>query len=190
MPVDPTRVNEYGDLVLRELAEFVALADPARLALFDSVRRSGPISTADLAAAVGAAPREVADDLVRLEEAGLIDRTDERWTSDVQGTYFEIPDEEELQRAARRLSSVMLASYAGLPGEWVEHDEPSLSVEWARAAGLFNARVAITEAELRGVQDELERVLAPFTTRTEADTPADAAEVRVLAFFMPRARVD
>jgi hypothetical protein len=50
-------------------------------------------------------------------------------------------DEPEGQHAARELSNVMLAKYAALPTAWVREEEPKLELEWARAAGLFNARL-------------------------------------------------
>ena len=108
----------------------------------------------------------------------------------MKGIYFEIPDEPEGQHAARALSNAMLAKYADLPTAWVREDEPKLELEWARAAGLFNARVDLTAVELRDIQDELERLLGPFTTRASEDMPAGAARVRILAYFLPEARRD
>jgi hypothetical protein len=81
----------------------------------------------------------------------------------------------------------MLVKYADLPGAWARDDEPELDLEWARAAGLFNARVELTPEELREIQVGLERLLEPFSTRTGDDVPAGAAPVRILAFFMPGA---
>jgi hypothetical protein len=48
----------------------------------------------------------------------------------------------------------------------------------------------LTAEELRGIQDELERVLEPFTTRASEEVPADAATVRILAYFLPEAERD
>ena len=121
-----------------------------------------------------------------VEEAGT-DHGEVRWRAAVKGIYFEIPDDPEGQRAARDLSNVMLAKYAALPAEWVRDEEPTLGLEWARAAGLFNARVELTAEELRGIQGELEQLLEPFTTRTSEEMPGGAATVRILAYFMPEA---
>jgi hypothetical protein len=57
----------------------------------------------------------------------------------------------------------------------------------ARAAGLFNARVALTADELRTVQEDLERLLAPYLTRAADDTPPNARNVRILGYFLPGA---
>jgi hypothetical protein len=48
---------------------------------------------------------------------------------------------------------------------------------------MFNVRVDLTADEVHAVQEELERVLAPYTTRE--DPPESAAPVRILAYFLP-----
>jgi hypothetical protein len=81
----------------------------------------------------------------------------------------------------------MLLRYVDLPRRWVAEDEPRLALDWARAAGLFNARVTLTPDELRGLQEGLERLLEPLLTREPADRPAEASQVRILGYFMPEA---
>jgi DNA-binding transcriptional ArsR family regulator len=121
-----------------------------------------------------------------LAAAGLIDRNSAGgYTTEARGIYFEIPDEPEAQRAARELSNTMLVKYAALPSEWVRRTEPLLDVTWAREAGLFNARPELTPDELRQLQQELERLLEPFVNRPAEDRPADAAPVRITAYFLP-----
>jgi hypothetical protein len=192
MPVDPARLNAVGDLVLRDAGEMHALADPLRLTLFDAVRRQGPITTAALARSTDQDQAVVEDHLRELVSLGLLDgERDEdgelQWSAEVKGIYFEIPDDPDGQRAARELSNVMLEKYAALPIAWVRDEEPRLDIEWARAAGLFNARVDLTADELRHIQEGLEQLLEPFTTRATQDLPADVAPVRIMAYFMPLA---
>ena len=192
MPVDPARLNAVGDLVLTEARELRALADPLRLTLFDLVGRHGPATSAELAQQADQDRASVDDHLRELESVGLVEQSDTdggevSWATAVKGIYFEIPDEPESQQAARELSNVMLAKYAALPTAWVHEKEPKLELEWARAAGLFNARIDLTAEELRGIQADLELLLEPFTTRSAGDVPADAAAVRILAYFLPEA---
>ena len=192
MPVDPSRLNAVGDLVLSDPREFRALADPMRLTLFDQIRREGPVTSAALSEQIGLDLESVGSQLGELESTGLIERErSERgelcWTAAVKGIYFEIPDDPEGQRAARDLSNVMLAKYAALPSVWVSEEEPRLTLEWARAAGLFNARIELTADELRDLQERLEQLLEPFTTRRTEDAPAGTAPVRILAYFLPEA---
>lgn len=56
---------------------------------------------------------------------------------------------------------------------------------WARAAGLFNARVELAPDELRRLQQDLERLVEPFINRPADDRPVDAAPVRITAYFLP-----
>jgi hypothetical protein len=114
----------------------------------------------------------------------------ELWSTPARGIYFEIPESGEGQAAARRLSSVMLAEASGLPARWTREIEPQLSVEWVRAAGVFNARIDLTPGEIRDLQQQLERLLEPFTNRSADDAPSGAAPARVLTFFLPEANLD
>src|SRR5262249_28392807 len=116
----------------------------------------------------------------------LIDEdADGKWRTEARGIYFQIPDEPDAQRAARELSNTMFLKYATLPSEWASHSEPLLGVAWARAVGLFNARVELAPEELRRLQEDLEELLEPFTNRPAKDRPADASPVRIAAYFMP-----
>lgn len=193
MPEDPPRLNSVGDFVLTDPRALRALAEPLRLSLFDLVRRNDAATAPALAELVGADEGTVESHLQELAAVGLVEASpaesgELRWTTRGRGIYFEIPeDDEETQQAARQLSRVMLVKYADLPGAWARDDEPELDLEWARAAGLFNARVELTPEELREIQVGLERLLEPFSTRTGDDVPAGAAPVRILAFFMPGA---
>jgi hypothetical protein len=172
-------LNAVGDLVLTEPEAMRALAHPARLALLDRLRREGPATAAELAIP------GVQADLEALELHNFVEREGERWQAVGKGVFFEIPDEADGQAAARRLSSVMLLHYLDLPRRWVDEQEPGLDVEWARAAGLFNARLTLTADELRSMQEALERMLEPYLTRAPADTPTDAGPVRILGYFLP-----
>jgi hypothetical protein len=149
----------------------------------------GPATTARLAADIGEGEQAIQVRLAAMESANLIDVDQSEppcWSTPASGIYFEIPEQgEDVQRAARALSGVMLAAAAELPMRWIDETEPQLPVEWARAAGLLNARLALTADESRRVQEDLEHLLEPFNTRDVDDCPPDAAMVRVLAFFMP-----
>ena len=190
MPADPAPLNSVGDLVLSDARAMRALTDPLRLTLFDLVRREGPVASIKLAQRTDRDQATVDDHLRELESLGFVEKTvDEdgevRWATEAKGVYFEIPDEPAGQLAARQLSTMMMTKYAELPASWAEREEPKLDLEWARAAGMFNARLYLTPDELRGIQNWLERMLEPFTTRSAAERPVDVTPVRILCFFMP-----
>jgi len=195
MPIDPAPLNSVGDLVLSDARGMRALADLLRLTLFDLVRREGPVTSSALAQRTDQDQGTVDDHLRELESVGFVENTvgedgEVRWTTDAKGIYFEIPDEREGQLAARKLSKTMMTKYAELPASWADGEEPKLGLEWARAAGMFNARLYLAPDELRGIQNWLERMLEPFTTRSAAERPVDVTPVRILCFFMPEAERD
>jgi hypothetical protein len=181
-------LNDVGDLVLTRAVEFRALADPLALRLTDRLRPSTVAGTSDLARELDAPRTEVEARLLQLEEAGIVRRDGDGWTALANGVVFEIPDDDvDAQTAARALTTTMLLQYVDVPRRWVEETEPGLEVEWARAAGLFNAGVRLTADELRTVQEEIETLLAPYLRRGADDAPAGARRVRLLAYFMPEA---
>jgi len=99
--------------------------------------------------------------------------------------FFEVPESgpEEVQLAARELSNAMLLNYEQVPRDWVEQTEPKLELDWARAAGLFNAGMTVTADELRTIQEDLETMLKPYLNR--AEQPEGSRRIRMLAYFLP-----
>ena len=180
-------LNAVGDLVLTDPRAMRALADPVRLALHDRLRQQGPATAAELARRVDASEAAIEEHLRALEAVELVTRGQSGWEALGKGLVFEIPEDPEGQTAARELSRVMLLQYVDLPRRWVDEEEARLGLDWARAAGLFNARVTMTSDELRGLQEELEGLLEPFLTRDPAQWPADASLVRILGYFLPEA---
>lgn len=178
-------VNDVGDMVLTEAAAMRALADPVRLKLMDRLTRHGTASIGDLAEHLGidaASAKDHVDELVRV---GLVVPDGQGWRALGRGIFFEVPESgpEDAQVAARQLAGAMLLSYERTPRDWVENTEPRLELDWARAAGLFNAGMTITAAELDQIQADLEIMLKPYLNRTEP--PSDARRVRMLAYFLP-----
>jgi hypothetical protein len=191
MPVDLTQLNAVGDLVVTEPEAMRVLADSLTLRLFDLVQRDGPTGARELAVQLGEPEHSTLRRLAAMASANLINvegADPERlvWSTPARGIFFEIPEDGlEAQQAARALSNVMFAGASELPKRWIEGTEPSLDTEWARAAGVFNARIHLTPEELRGLQDSLERLLEPFNTRDVSARPPEASTVRILAFFLP-----
>jgi DNA-binding transcriptional ArsR family regulator len=180
-------VNTVGDLVLTEPRALLALAAPARLRIFDTLRREGPLSPAALSAALDEDGPAVEAALDEFEVCGLAVAEDGQWRAAGRGFVFEMPDDPEGQEAARQLANAVLLQHIDLPRRWLEDDEPRLSIDWLRAAGSFNARMALMPDELRELQAGLERLIKPYVARQAADAPEGAASVRILAYFMPDA---
>jgi hypothetical protein len=184
-PVTRPTVNSVGDLVLTEPRALLALATPSGLRIFDQLKRDGPVSAAALSATLAEDESSVRAALEEFAGCGLASEEDGDWRAAGSGFVFEIPEDPEGQAAGRQLANAALLYHADLPRRWLESDEPRLSLEWLRAAGVFHSRVALTPEELRELQAGLERLLEPYSTRDAA--PDDAAPVRILGYFMPEA---
>jgi hypothetical protein len=174
-----TLVNEVGDVVLTDPHAMRALADPAKLALLERLRRRGPANAAELSP-------DAQRRLEELERFGLVSRDGDRWNAVGKGFVFEVPDDREGQAAARELSSTLMSRSLDVPARWLADDERRLELDWVRAAGLFKARVRVTADELRDLQEGLERLLEPYITRDLGAAPA-ARHAQVVAYFLPEA---
>ena len=183
--------NAVGDLLVTEPGALRALAEPPALDLLDDLRREGPRTPEELASRLpteAGSLDQVEERLQQLEAFGLVERdADGRWAAVGRGFVFEIPDGGEGEEAARRLRNAMLLRYATLPEQWVARDEAGLELDWARVAGLLNARLSVTADELQVIQDGLERVLEPYLRRRDDEVPAGSRQARVLAYFLPEA---
>ena len=183
------QVNEVGDVVLDDARQLRALADEVALAAFTWLQKNGPSAAGQVAAELGSGEEDVLARLDVLRSAGLAERDQDLWRCPGRGLFLQLPEgDPEAVAAARALSSVMLLAVEHLPREWVTSVEPRLDDAWAGSAGLFNAGVTLTAAELDEVQVELERVLEPYLNRPASQAPPDARRVRVLAYFLPEAR--
>jgi DNA-binding transcriptional ArsR family regulator len=180
------RLNEVGDVVLEDVRQLRALADPHRLATFDWLQKHGSRTVEDLSAALRLPVEEAQASVDVLASAGLVEERNGSWVAAGRGVFLPAALEDaEASAAARALGVVMLRAVAGVPQRWLDEVEPALDPVWAGAAGLFNAGVVLTPGELERVQQELERVLEPYLKRAEADRPDGAGTVRILAWFLP-----
>src|SRR4029453_1906642 len=132
---------------------------------------------------------DICEHLQELETFGLVKSTeaDDSWSAVAKGLFLEIPDDPEGQAAARQLSNLMLSRSGDLPARWGAERETRLGPGWLPAAGVINSRVTLTPDELRGLQEGLEQLLAPFITREVDAIPLGATRVRVLSYFLPEA---
>jgi predicted transcriptional regulator len=184
------RLNPVGDVILEDVRQLEALADPERLAVFERLQRQGAATTDELAEVMGRDPTSLTASLAPLESAGLVHRESGRWQAPGRGLFLQLPeDDPEAEAAARSLGTVMLLAAADVPARWVADVEPRLDAEWAGAAGLFGASPVITASELAGIQAALEELLEPYLNRQSSDVPAGARKVRLQAFFLPSADV-
>ncbi|MEV6260764.1 helix-turn-helix domain-containing protein [Streptomyces sp. NPDC051784] len=184
--------NRLGDIEITDPQAMRALAHPVRLAILDRLQRYGPATATRLAPHVGATPSVTSWHLRHLAGFGLVrdaeggpDRRERHWEAVARGYRFQAPEDEEGRSAARALSLEMFVRYGDLPGRWVAETEPHLDPAWQRASGLANTRVVVSAEELALIEDEIERLLAPYVTRDPAERPAGSRGVRLLRYALP-----
>jgi predicted transcriptional regulator len=180
------RLNAVGDVILDDVRQLEALADPERLAAFERLQRHGPATADELGGVLGRDPASVTASLAALESAGLVHQVSEGWQAAGRGLFLQLPENDPAaEAAARSLGNVMLLAAADVPARWVADVEPHLDAEWAGAAGLFGANPMVTAPELAGIQEALEDLLEPYLNRNSSEAPAGARKVRLQAFFLP-----
>lgn len=121
---------------------------------------------------------------------GATSKRERGWQAAARGFRFEMSEDAEGHSAARQLQSEMFAQYADQPQRWLHRDEPRLPLSWRRLAGMANTRVMLTEAELRGLEEAVEDLIAPYVRRTEDEAPEGARGVRLLRYALPEATED
>ncbi|WP_329225575.1 helix-turn-helix domain-containing protein [Streptomyces sp. NBC_01460] len=189
--------NRLGDIEIKDPQAMRALAHPVRLAILDRLLRHGPATATELAPDVGATPSVTSWHLRHLAGFGLVrdsepgpDRRRRRWEAAARGYRFETPQDEgdeEGRSAARLLSRQMFLRHGDLPSRWAAEVEPGLDPEWAGRAGLASTRVVVSADELAAIEDEIERVLAPYVTRDPAERPAGGRGVQLMRYALPEA---
>jgi len=187
--------NQFGDLEITDPTAMRVLAHPVRLSILDRLRRDGPATASQLAPHVGATPSVTSWHLRHLARFGLVrdseptgDRRQRCWEAVARGFRFDFPEDESDEEgvaAARVLSHQHFLRYADLPIQWLKDAEPELEHRWRRRAGLSNTRLMVSDDELATIEQEIERVLAPYVTRDEAERPEDSRGVRLLRYVLP-----
>jgi len=186
--------NRYGDFEITDPQALRALAHPVRMALLDRLQRHGPATATQLSPHVGASPSVVSWHLRHLAGFGLVkdwdgaaNKRERWWQAASKGIRFGVPDNPEGEAAARLLAGEMIAQYADLPQQWMLRDEPRLDARWRKVGGMANTRIVVTAEELRGIEDAIEKLLAPYVRRKTKKPPAGARGVRLLRYTLPEA---
>ena len=173
-------VNELGDLEIRDPEAMRALAEPARLEIFESLQRHGPAAADRLGV-------DAEDHLRHLASFGLVVETEVGWRTAAKGIQFQPGDDDESQAAYRALANEMMRRADDQPGRWLVDHEPRLEPDWRRISGMSGARTLLTRAEAEALDLKMEELLIPYVTRDASEVPDGARAVRLLRYLMPEA---
>jgi hypothetical protein len=173
-------INELGDLEIRDPATMRALADPARLTVFELLQRHGPAPLDRVAAEAGTTDADTEAHLRHLASFGLVTETGDGWGAVAKGIRFEPADDAESQAAYRALANEMIRRAGDVPGRWLADHEPRLEPGWRRVSGMSGARALLTREEAEALDWKMEELLVPYVTRDASETPEGARPVRLL----------
>jgi DNA-binding transcriptional ArsR family regulator len=184
--------NRLGDIEIEDPRAMRALAHPVRMAILTHLQRHGPATATQLAPIVDASPSVASWHLRHLATFGLVEDADagtdgrQRWWKAVaRGFRFSLPPGEEGQAAYSMLAGQLFETGFTQAQVWRREVEPHLTSEWRRLSGTSSTRVVVTRDELELIEDEIEKVIAPYVTRGSDQVPAEARGARLLRIYMP-----
>lgn len=153
------------------------------------------MTATQLSEVVGASPSVCSWHLRHLASFGLVtdasdpaggtDRRVRWWQAEARGIRVEIPDGGEGRAASRQLRTQMMTQAVDYVSRWLAQSEPALDRTWSKAVHGGNTGLVLTPAEAGRLERDIERLIEPFVTRTEADTPTSARPARLVRFLLP-----
>jgi DNA-binding transcriptional ArsR family regulator len=169
-----------------------ALAHPIRLELISQLRRGGPLTATQAGERIGESAASCSFHLRQLAKYGLVEeagggRGRERpWRATAISTEWSARGgDEESDAAGEMLTRIVIERYFQSAVEWLDRrrgEDP----EWVDAAGVSDALVYMTAAELRDLDQGIRDLLEPYLKRLEArERPAGARPVNVIGLAFP-----
>jgi predicted ArsR family transcriptional regulator len=169
-----------------------AYAHPTRMALVALLRRDGPQTATQAAAAIGESVASCSFHLRQLAKYGLAEEAGGRgrekpWRATAMFTDLDPAAGDPVTTAAVQAVALAAAEqYFELMARWVQA-QPAEPDEWREAAQFGDTMVHLTAAELAGLGGRLRDLLEPYLDRSgdPSRRPAGARPVTVLTMAFP-----
>lgn len=179
--------------VLDDARALRAYAHPVRMKLVGLLRRRGPMTATQAAAALGETAGNCSFHLRQLAKWGLVEeagggRGRERpWRASAQFTSWPAAsDDPEVAEATGALSAMVAERYAEQMRAWIARRsaEPR---EWQDAAAFGDAILSLTADELAGLKRAMWDLFEPYAARLADPSlrPEGAREVTALTIAFP-----
>lgn len=168
------------------------LAHPLRSRLLSALRRGGPATATDLAAALSTNSGATSYHLRKLESVGLVVDTDEGvgkqrlWRATTQSHGWDnsqFAGDEDAETALTWLLRDYLRQFADKYERWLDV-EATWSPAWRDAAGMDDMWVEVTPEQLAAARKEIEAVLHRYAHVGEGDPEARRVAYWQFAFPM------
>jgi predicted ArsR family transcriptional regulator len=184
-----------GVLQLTDPRALRAVAHPTRLKLIALLRRLGPLTATQAGERIGESPSGCSFHLRSLAKWGLVEEAggggggQRPWQATADGHEWAARGpSEEVDEAGDLLTRVAVQRWFEEAVEWVDrrHGEPH---DWAEAGLPGDKMIAVTAAELKDINRQLERILAPYVRRVgdPESQPEGARNVTFIQLAFPLA---
>lgn len=146
------------------------LAHPLRSRLLSSLRRSGPATATDLAAALGTNSGATSYHLRKLESVGLVADTGDGegkrrlWRAATESHQFEPSDfagDEDSETALNWLVRDYTRHFAEQFEKWLDV-EAAWPIAWRDAAGMNDSYIIATAAQVQELKAEIDELVARY----------------------------
>ena len=168
-----------------------AYAHPLRLSLIGMLRRNGPMTATQCAAALDENVPNCSFHLRQLAKYGLAERApaadgrERPWQATASSTsWTDDSDDPDARMAADQLNAALLRQYIGRAESYLatRGEEPA---EWRAAAGFSDDMIYVTAEQLVTLTEQVESLLAPYRDRTARAAGSRPVAVVQLAIPAP-----
>jgi predicted ArsR family transcriptional regulator len=170
-----------------------AYAHPTRLALIALLRRDGPQTATQAAAAIGESVASCSFHLRQMAKYGLAEQAgggrgrEKPWQATAMVTDLDPAGSDPASAAAAQSLQLALAEqYFRLLERWIQA-QPAEPGPWREAAQFGDTLLHLTAAELQDLGEKIERLVQPYAGRTgdAAARPPDSRSVLLLRLAFP-----
>jgi hypothetical protein len=178
---------------LRDALAMRAYAHPLRLKLVGLLRRLGPHTATQAAAALGDNVPNCSFHLRQLAKYGLVERVEgadnrERpWKASAMATSWDDGgDQPEMRAAADHLTGTILGLYMEMAQSWLR-DRDRETTEWRRVTGIGDTLLHVTPDELADVERRIDEILEPLLARQTDPSlrPDGSRSINLIRIAMP-----
>lgn len=165
-----------------------AYAHPLRLSLVGLLRRNGPMTATQCAAALDENVPNCSFHLRQLAKYGLAERVpgadarERPWRATAMDTsWADDSDDPEMRAAADQLNGVILARYTRIAESYLA-TRAQETAEWRRAAGFGDYMIYVTAEQLSALSERLDELLEPYSDpqrRAEGSRPVSVVQLTI-----------
>jgi DNA-binding transcriptional ArsR family regulator len=178
---------------IRDAAVMRAMAHPARLALLEHLRNSGPATATECAGVVGLSPSATSYHLRALARAGLVqaapgrgDGRERLWR--ITAERYQVTGVADLAPEAREALRTLLESLLAWDDARVRRYLSQLDTEppeWQDAAFFMDSTLQVTGEELTTLGHAVQELIAPYRKERRPDPPPDTRPVSLSVRALP-----